>query len=135
MTQRAVKSVEPLEFCADFSVPGRRAPAAEERLSLSADDIVALVSRIRGEALVETATVQDRETQARLEATSAELTRALGALVQLMGQIEAASYAQPAEDAMRSHIRAAAQHLLDGQGELFAQLHALDKPGKTESGE
>ncbi len=135
MTQRAVKSVEPLEFCADFTGPGKARSPAEERISLTADEVVALVSKIRSDALAEAAALHDREAQARLETATAQITSGLGALVQLMGQIEAASYAQTAEDAMHSHIRAAAQHLLDGQGELFAQLHALDKPGKTGSGE
>lgn len=134
MTQRAVKSVEPLEFCADFAVPGGAAPP-EERVSLTAGEIVALVSKVRSDALAEAAAAQAHEAQARLEATSAELAQALGALVQLMAQIEAASYPQPVEEAMRARIRAAAQHLLDGQGELFAVRCALDNPAKAEAGE
>jgi hypothetical protein len=135
MTQRAMKSVEPLEFCADFSAPGTAAPPPEERVSLTAGEIVALVSKIRSDTLAEAAAAQAHETQARLEATSAELAQALGALVQLMAQIEAASYAQPVEEAMRARIRAAAQHLLDGQTELFAERCALDNRAKAKAGE
>jgi hypothetical protein len=114
-TQAGPRAVA-FEFRADFAAP----EAGPDTLRLTAEEVFALIARVRRDALAEAARSEAQAALAQVEAVAATLRGVLADMVQLMGQIEAAGYEAATEARMRASLEAAARRLIDGQGELFA---------------
>lgn len=121
--QRAVKAINPFEFRADFAPsvePVVQAPEGPDRISLTGEELAALLAQARQEALAEAARQARTDDLGQLRSFGAELAQVLADLVALTGHIEAAQYDSATEGRARALIDGAARRIIDGQGELFA---------------
>lgn len=126
MTARAVKTVSPFDFRADFGPQPEDVPVAEDpaRVSFTGEEIAGLIAQVRAETLAEVARAKAETESERLAAVTAEVRCALGEIVQLMAQIEAAQYDAATEARLRGAVEAAASRLVRGQGDLFTEYPA-----------
>lgn len=122
MTARAVKAVQPFDFRADFGPQPEEQAIAEDpaRVSFTGEEIAALIAQVRAETLAEVAQRQAETESERLARVTAGMSKALGDIVQVMSQIEAAQYDAATEARLRGLIEATAASLVHGQGDLFA---------------
>ena len=119
--KRAVKSIHPFEFNADFSVstpPEETAPEAGT-ITVSTDELVQYLLQMRAEGAAEARAGFQDEQAKRLEAVAAELTGVLGDLVALTGHLEASAYAEEFKQTSLQTITACAKRIIDGQRDLF----------------
>ena len=125
MTAAATRPLAPFDFRADFAPPEAAVEAGPETIRLTAEEVLALISKVRSDALAEAARQETAETLDRLEAVAGAMRTALADMVQLMGQIEAAGYDTATEERLRGTLNAAARRLIDGQGDLFERQRSL----------
>ncbi len=121
--QRAVKTIHPFEFRADFTLaeaPVVQAPDGPDRISLTGEELAALLAQARHDALAEAARQTHADDLGSLRAFGAELSQVLADLVALTGHIEAVNYDSATEARARGLIDGAAKRIIDGQGDLFA---------------
>lgn len=112
----AARLLSPFDFRADFS----QQDAGPGEVRLTPEEVVALIGKVRADTIAEAQRQQSTDTLDRLETAAAALRDALGQVVGLMSQIEAACYDAATEDRLRGVIHLTATRLIDGQGELFA---------------
>ncbi|MFN7056018.1 hypothetical protein [Hyphomonas sp.] len=128
----------PFEFRADFAAPEMQADAGPDSIRLTAEEVFALITKVRRDTLAEAARGEVQAALAQVEAVAGTLREVMGDMVQLMGQIEAAGYEAAVEARMRVRLEAAARRLIDGQGELFGAAatlsRGLDKPASGGAG-
>lgn len=130
MTARAVKSVTPFDFRADFGLQPEGIAAGEAaRVSFTGEEIAGLIAQVRAETLAEAARAGAGAESERLAAVTAELALALEEIGQIMRVIEAARFEAPTEARVRGLIESAAARIVHGQGDLFAAApHTEDLP-------
>lgn len=120
---QAARTLSAFDFRTDFSAPS--AEAGEVRLS--AEEVVALIARVRADTLAEISRQEAQETLDRLDRVTATMRDVLSDLLKVMQLVEAATE----EDETRKHLRATvtglAQRLLDGQGDLFGLTRDLSE--------
>lgn len=127
MTARAVKTVTPFDFRADFG-PQQEDISAEEaaRVSFTGEEIAGLIAQVRAETLAEAARANAGAESERLAAVTAELALALEEIGQIMRLIEAAQLEASTEARVRGLIEGAAARLVHGQGDLFAATRPVE---------
>ena len=124
--RRRVENLKPYTFESDFTAPKAGDP---DQITLTAADLAALLADTREStaALVRDETLSTEAT--RLEAVSAELRDALGAIVDLAAHIEKASIDEHDRKMALGNIRRIAATLIDGQGELFTKVELRSHVG------
>ncbi len=129
MTARAVKSVTPFDFRADFGPQPEEAAADDPaRVSFTGEEIAGLIAQVRAETLAEVARVKAESESERLAAVTAELAQALEEIAQVMRLIESSQFHATTEARLRSLIDGAAARIVHGQGDLFAATGLSPKP-------
>lgn len=132
--QRAVKAIQPFEFRSDFDfVPAEPAiedavPASEDeaKISLTGAELAQLLFEARAEGIADAEARDKREDNERLQAVTDHLNQALANLVALAGHLEAAAYEEKFNATSIMLINEAAQRIVDGQGDLFAERKDLE---------
>jgi hypothetical protein len=122
--QRAVKFLQPFDFRSDFAPqPEPELPAlpVEEKITLSAPDLAMLLTEARAEAHAAAMSMKHDEQNARLQQVTENLTDALANLVSLAGHLESSAYSDGFRESALRLVKIAAQRIVDGQGDLFAQ--------------
>ncbi|MGA1343284.1 MAG: hypothetical protein ACO33A_09615 [Hyphomonas sp.] len=120
MSMRAVKSVTPFDFRADFGPQLEEAATGPTRVSFTGEEIAALMTRVRIQTLAEAAKMRTENEIERLAAVTAELTRALDEIAEVMRLIASSQYEASTETRLRGLIDGAAARIVSGQGDLFA---------------
>ena len=92
---------------------------------LSADEVVALIARVRSDALAEVSRQEAQETLDRLDRVTATMRDVLSDLLKLMQIIDGAASDEASRGQLRSTVNGLAQRLLDGQGDLFGLTRDL----------
>ena len=120
---QATRTLSAFDFRTDFTAP----PADAGEVRLSAEEVVALIARVRADTLAEISRQEAQETLDRLDRVTATMRDVLSDLLKLMQLVEVATE----EDGTRKHLRATvtglAQRLLDGQGDLFGLTRDLSE--------
>lgn len=120
---QATRTLSAFDFRTDFTAP----PADAGEVRLSAEEVVALIAKVRDDTLAEISRQQAQETLDRLDRVTATMRDVLSDLLKVMQLVEAATE----EDETRKHLRATvtglAQRLLDGQGDLFGLTRDLSE--------
>jgi hypothetical protein len=129
MSMRAVKSVTPFDFRADFGPQREEAAASPARVSFSGEEIAALMTKIRIQTLAEAAKMSTENEIERLAAVTAELTRALDEIAEVMRLIASSQYEASTEARLRSLIDGASARIVSGQGDLFAVTGRASEEG------
>ena len=120
MTTRAVKSVAEFEFRSDFGPQPVEVANEPARVSFTGEEVAALIAQVRTETLAEVAAMKAEQESERLAKVTAELSTALGEIVQVMSLIENTEFAATTEVRLRGLIEAAASRVARRQGDLFA---------------
>lgn len=121
--KRAVKSLQPFDFRADFAPqpePEVALPPADEKIALHAPDLALLLSEARAEGYAAAMAIRHEEQNARLQQVTDKLADALANLVSLAGHLEATAYSEGFRETALRLVTATAQRIVDGQGDLFA---------------
>jgi hypothetical protein len=129
MNTRAVKSVTPFDFRADFGPQPEDVAAGPARVSFTGEEIAALITQVRVETLAEVAKLKAETESERLAAVTADLTQALDEIAEVMRLIAASQYQANTEARLRSLIDGAAARIVSGQGDLFAATAQAPKEG------
>jgi len=120
---QATRTLSAFDFRTDFTAP----PADAGEVRLSAEEVVALIAKVRADTLAEISRQEALETLDRLDRVTATMRDVLSDLLKVMQLVEAATE----EDETRKHLRATvtglAQRLLDGQGDLFGLTRDLSE--------
>ena len=120
---QATRTLSAFDFRTDFTVP----PVDAGEVRLSAEEVVALIAKVRADTLAEISRQEAQETLDRLDRVTATMRDVLSDLLKLMQLVEVATE----EDETRKHLRATvtglAQRLLDGQGDLFGLTRDLSE--------
>jgi hypothetical protein len=120
---QATRTLSAFDFRTDFTAP----PADAGEVRLSAEEVVALIAKVRADTLAEISRQEAQETLDRLDRVTATMRDVLSDLLKLMRLVEVATE----EDETRKHLRATvtglAQRLLDGQGDLFGLTRDLSE--------
>jgi hypothetical protein len=120
---QATRTLSAFDFRTDFTAP----PADAGEVRLSAEEVVALIAKVRDDTLAEISRQRAQETLDRLDRVTATMRDVLSDLLKVMQLVEAATE----EDETRKHLRATvtglAQRLLDGQGDLFGLTRDLSE--------
>ena len=122
--QRAVKSLQAFDFRSDFMpqpAPEVAPLPEEDKVALSGHDLTLLLTEARAEAYAMAMAQRNDQQNARLQQVTENLTDALANLVSLAGHLEASAYTDGFKDTALQLVTAAAQRIVDGQGDLFAQ--------------
>lgn len=121
MTARAVKSVSAFDFRADFGPQAEGVAADPSRVSFTGEEVAALITQVRAETLAEVAKRNAEAESERLAKVTAELSTALGEIVQVMSLIENSEFTAATETRLRGLIEAVAGRVARQQGDLFAE--------------
>ncbi len=111
----AVRTLSAFDFRSDFSAPA--AEAGEVRLS--AEEVVALIAKVRADTLAEISRQEAQETLDRLDRVTATMRDVLSDLLKVMQLVETAAFDEDTNARLRGTVTGLAQRLLDGQGDLF----------------
>ena len=130
MSTRAVKSVTPFDFRADFGPQAEDAASDAARVSFTGEELAALITQVRAETLAEVAKLKTETESERLAAVTAELAQALDEISEVMRLIASSQYQASTEARLRSLIDGAAARIVSGQGDLFAATRQAPKEGK-----
>lgn len=140
MTLKAIKTVVPFDFRSDFcAVKSEDAPAErsisedEDRVVLKTEEFAALLMTIRAEGVADAEARADAGRVEHLESAVTAMQQALGDLVALTSHIEATSRSSHEAERSAELIRSVAQRIIDGQGDLFAELKALTSSSENET--
>lgn len=135
--QRAVKAIQPFEFRSDFDFvpaepvievePEIQEEPEEATISLTGSELAQLLSEARAEGIAEAEARENAEEQVRLQTVASSLNQALANLVALAGHLEATAYEENFNETSIRLINAAAQRIVDGQGDLFAERKELER--------
>lgn len=123
----AARILSPFDFRPDFAAPP---PAEAGEVRLSAEEVVALISRVRSDAFAEISRQEAQETLDRLDRldrVTATMRDVLSDLLKMMQIIDAAAYDTGTNAQLRSTVTGLAQRLLDGQGDLFGLTRDLSE--------
>lgn len=120
MKRRAVKTVSEFAFQSDFTPPQPEPADALDTVSVTATELAELLANARAEGTAAADARHDTETAAKLETMSSQLHAALGELLKLAECLDKASLSRRDEAAARQLISTACQHIVEGQGDLFA---------------
>ena len=128
MTVRALKTVTPYDFRADFGPQPEAASDDPARVNFTGEELAALITQVRAETLAEVARLKTETESERLAAVTAELSQAMDEIAAVMRLIETSQFHATTETRLRSLIEGAAARIVSGQGDLFAG------PGRTAEG-
>ncbi|MFN4185662.1 MAG: hypothetical protein ACK4M6_12830 [Hyphomonas sp.] len=120
----AARTLSPFDFRPDFTAPP---PTEAGEVRLSAEEVVALISRVRSDALAEVSRQEAQETLDRLDRVTATMRDVLSDLLKMMQIIDSAAYDTGTNAELRSTVTGLAQRLLDGQGDLFGLTRDLSE--------
>jgi len=121
MTARAIKSVTPFDFRADFGPQPEEIADDPARASFTGEELAALITQVRAETLAEVAQRGAETENERLSAVTAELAQAMEEIAEVMRLIESIQFHATTEARLRSLIDGAAARIVSGQGDLFAE--------------
>lgn len=111
-------SIQPFEFQSDFSAPQKAEPG---RVEMPAEDFASLLAQARAEGLIEGRASTASEEAERMDAASDKFRSALSDLLKLAEHLDASAGIGGAPEEIRALVKAAAQRLVDGQGDLFTK--------------
>lgn len=115
------RPLTPFDFRPDFapqvSVPGE--------VRLTAEEVAALISKVRADTLAEVSRQETQETLDRLDRVTATMREALGDLLQVMQVLDSSGFDEATEKRLRGTINGLAQRMIDGQGDLFGLTRDL----------
>lgn len=120
---QTARTLSAFDFRPDFSAP----PAEAGEVRLSAEEVVALIARVRADTLAEVSRQEAQETLDRLDRVTATMRDVLCDLLKLMQLVEAATDADETRIHLRATVTGLAQRLLDGQGDLFGLTRDLSE--------
>ncbi|PKP81759.1 MAG: hypothetical protein CVT79_08350 [Alphaproteobacteria bacterium HGW-Alphaproteobacteria-18] len=120
----AARPLSPFDFRPDFTAPP---PAEAGEVRLSAEEVVALISKVRSDALAEVSRQEAQETLDRLDRVTSTMRDVLSDLLKMMQIIDSAAYDTGTNAQLRSTVTGLAQRLLDGQGDLFGLTRDLSE--------
>lgn len=120
MKRSAVKTVSDFAFQSDFTAPAPPEPEEAGTVAVTASELAELLANARAEGMATADARHDKETAQKLETTSAQLKAALGELLKLAECLDSAALGPDAEATARQLISAACNHIVEGQGDLFA---------------
>ncbi len=121
MTARAVKSVTAFDFRSDFGPQPETVADEPARVSFTGEEVAGLIAQVRAETLAEVAKRNAEAESERLAKVTAELSTALGEIVQVMSLIENSEFTAATETRLRGLIEAVAGRVARQQGDLFAE--------------
>ena len=119
----AARTLSSFDFRSDFTAP----PAEAGDVRLSADDVVALIAKVRADTLAEISHQKAQETLDRLDRVSATMREVLSDLLKVMQILDSAAFDEATSAPLRSTVTGLAQRLLDGQGDLFGLTRDLSE--------
>ena len=119
----AARLLSPFDFRSDFAVP----PAEAGEVRLSADEVVALIAKVRADTLAEISRQEAQETLDRLDRVTAAMREVLSDLLKVMQLLDSAAFDEPTSAQLRGTVTGLAQRLLDGQGDLFGLTRDLSE--------
>jgi hypothetical protein len=120
MTRTAVKSVTPFTFRSDFQAPAPERPDQADTVALSANELAELLANARNEGMAAADARHDKETANKLTAMSVQLNAALEQLLKLAHCLDASALPPETETDIKQLLTAACAHIVNGQGDLFA---------------
>ena len=116
MRLRQLQSFSPFEFRSDFTA---RAEPETTHVPVSAQELAALLAKARAEGVAAANADHDSQLETQIQATVSQLNLALADLVALAGHLEASHQDPAVSEQARALINLTAQHIIDGQGDLF----------------
>lgn len=119
----AARLLSPFDFRGDFTSP----PADAGEVRLSADQVVALIAKVRADTLAEMTRQEAEETLDRLDRVTAAMREVLSDLLKVMQLLDSAAFDEATSARLRSTVTGLAQRLLDGQGDLFGLTRDLSE--------
>ncbi|OZB17071.1 MAG: hypothetical protein B7X53_07330 [Hyphomonas sp. 34-62-18] len=119
----AARLLSPFDFRSDFTSP----PADSGEVRLSADEVVALIAKVRADTLAEISRQEAQETLDRLDRVTAAMREVLSDLLKVMQLLDSAAFDEGTSARLRSTVTGLAQRLLDGQGDLFGLTRDLSE--------
>lgn len=120
---QATRTLSAFDFRTDFTAP----PADAGEVRLSAEEVVALIAKVRADTLAEISRQEAQETLDRLDRVTATMRDVLSDLLKLMQLVEAATEEDETRKDLRATVTGLAQRLLDGQGDLFGLTRDLSE--------
>jgi len=119
----AARTLSTFDFRSDFTAP----PAEAGDVRLSAEEVVALIAKVRADTLAEISRQEAQETLDRLDRVSATMREVLSDLLKVMQLLDSAAFDEATSAPLRSTVTSLAQRLLDGQGDLFGLTRDLSE--------
>lgn len=119
----AARLLSPFDFRSDFTAP----PAEAGEVRLSADEVVALIAKVRADTLAEISRQEAQETLHRLDRVTATMRDVLSDLLKVMQLLDSAASDEATSTRLRGTVTGLAQRLLDGQGDLFGLTRDLSE--------
>ena len=119
----AARLLSPFDFRSDFTAP----PAEAGEVRLSAEEVVALIAKVRADTLAEMSRQEAQETLDRLDRVTATMRDVLADLLKVMQLLDSAAFDETTSARLRSTVTGLAQRLLDGQGDLFGLSRDLSE--------
>lgn len=121
MRRTAVKTVHEYEFQSNFRAPQIPPPEAMDTVSVTASELAELLANARGQGMAAAEVRHDKATAQSLTVMSDQLKAALGELLKLAQCLDRAVLPDEARSEASQIISAACGHIINGQGDLFAQ--------------
>lgn len=121
MNTRAVKSLASFDFRPDFGPQPEEVADDPARVSFTGEEVAGLIAQVRAETLAEVARMKVEAESERLAKVTAELSTALGEIVQVMSLIESTEFKATTEARLRGLIESVAARVARQQGDLFAE--------------
>ena len=120
MSRSAVKTVTDFDFQSDFTAPTAPLPETVDTVSVSANELAELLANAHAEGMAAADARNDQETTEKLTAMSGQLKAALGELLKLAECLDKTALPTDAETEVKQLISTACTHIVNGQGDLFA---------------
>lgn len=121
MRRTAVKTVCDFAFQSDFSAPVPPPLQETDTVAVSANELAELLANARAEGMSAANARHDKDTALKLSAMSGQLKAALVELLKLAECLDKAILPEQAQLEARQLISTACAHIVNGQGDLFAQ--------------
>lgn len=120
MRRTAVKSVTDFSFQSDFSAPPPPRSDDPDTVAVTANELAELLASARAEGMAAADAQHNAENAEKLVAMSSQLKAALGELLKLAECLDKATLSSSSLEESRQLIAAACTHIVNGQGDLFA---------------
>jgi len=120
MRRSAVKTVTDFDFQSDFTAPTAPEADTADTVSVTANELAELLANAGAEGMAAADARHDEETTEKLAAMSGQLKAALGELLKLAECLDKTALPADAETEAKQLISTACAHIVNGQGDLFA---------------